>query len=50
MRIAVCDDEEKVREALADKVSFLFPIDSVETFASGEELLAPTAKTSGGCF
>lgn len=40
MRIAVCDDEQKVREALADKVSLMFPKDSVETFARGEELLA----------
>ena len=40
MRIAVCDDEEKVREALAKKISLMFQEDSVETFASGEELLA----------
>ena len=39
MRIAICDDEEKVREILVRKVGAIFPEDTIETFSSGEELL-----------
>lgn len=40
MRIAICDDEEKVRKALINKVSKLFPDDEVKGFASGDDLLS----------
>ena len=40
MKIAVCDDEEKVRGSLARKITVFFPEDSVEVYESGEELLA----------
>ena len=39
MRIAICDDEEKVREILLRKVGAAFPEDTIDTFSSGEELL-----------
>ncbi len=39
MRIAICDDEEKVREILLRKVGAAFPEDPIDTFSSGEELL-----------
>ena len=39
MRIAICDDEEKVREILLRKVGTAFPEDTIDTFSSGEELL-----------
>ena len=40
MRIVICDDEEKVRKALVNKVSILFPDDEVKGFASGDDLLS----------
>lgn len=39
MRIAICDDEEKVREILLRKVGAAFPEDTIDTFSSGEDLL-----------
>ena len=39
MRIAICDDEEKVREILLRIVGAAFPEDTIDTFSSGEELL-----------
>ncbi|WP_044913524.1 LytR/AlgR family response regulator transcription factor [Butyrivibrio sp. WCE2006] len=39
MRIAICDDEEKVRQMLLMKVRTSFPEDLIETFENGEELL-----------
>ena len=39
MKIAICDDEEKVREILLRKVGAAFPEDTIDTFSSGEELL-----------
>lgn len=40
MRIAICDDEKKVREILAEKAGRLCPGAEILLFASGEELLA----------
>lgn len=42
MRIAICDDEEKVRLVLIKKVSKIFPDCIVEGFSSGGELLDAT--------
>ena len=39
MRIAICDDEEKVREILVRKVGATFPEDAIDAFSRGEELL-----------
>ena len=39
MKIAICDDEDKVIEMLAKKVKAIFPEDFIDTFSSGEELL-----------
>ncbi len=39
MRIAICDDEEKVRQMLLMKVRTSFPEDTIETFENGEEFL-----------
>lgn len=40
MKIAICDDDEKVRQVLIKKVKRIFPDDLVEEYSSGEELLA----------
>ena len=39
MRIAICDDEEKVREILIKKVGTTFTEDTIDAYPSGEELL-----------
>ena len=39
MRIAVCDDEEKVREVLAEKIKRFCPEAEILCYASGEKLL-----------
>lgn len=39
MKIAICDDEEKLRLTLAEKIAKLFPEDTVESYESGEALL-----------
>ena len=39
MKIAVCDDEEKVRVSLAKKITGFFPEDTVEVYENGEEVL-----------
>ena len=39
MRIAICDDEEKVREILLRKVGTALSEDTIDTFSSGENLL-----------
>ena len=40
MRIAICDDEEKVRGALLKKIKKYCPEDKIDIYAGGEELLA----------
>ena len=40
MRIAICDDEEKVRNVLCKKIRKSCPDDIIDTYASGKELLA----------
>jgi DNA-binding LytR/AlgR family response regulator len=39
MKIAICDDEEKLRRLLAEKIARLFPEDTVESYESGEAML-----------
>ena len=39
MRIVVCDDEEKVREVLAEKIKRFCPEAEILCYASGEKLL-----------
>lgn len=43
MRIAICDDDKKVRKILAEKVSALYPQAEVVGHASGKELLMAAA-------
>ncbi|MBR1742946.1 MAG: response regulator transcription factor [Lachnospiraceae bacterium] len=43
MRIAICDDEVKVRNVLYKKVKKSCPDDRIDIYASGEELLATDA-------
>ncbi len=39
MQIAICDDEKKIQELLADKIQKLYPEAEVSLFDSGEKLL-----------
>ena len=40
MRIAICDDEKRICDILAEKVAKICPEAEIITFTSGEELLA----------
>lgn len=44
MQIAVCDDEEAVRDVIARKISMLYPKADIHLFCSGKELLMSESK------
>lgn len=39
MRIAICDDEKKIREMIAEKVQKLYPEEEIVSYSSGGEVL-----------
>ena len=39
MRIAICDDEQKIREMIAEKVQKRYPAADIHLFRDGEELV-----------
>lgn len=41
MRIAVCDDEKAMRDALASQAKQCFPDAEIASFASGAAMMAP---------